>query len=88
LPILQTPNVREGCLPLLGLGNLCAEKGSRELYKKDVFEYFKDIIFIAIESDSFSENFDFQVNFYADLQTYKEELRENLYLAINRNTFG
>ena len=73
---------------LLSLGNLRTEKGSCELYKKDVFEYAKGIIFIVIPPDSLSEGFDFQADFYADLQNYKEGLRENLYLAINRSYQG
>lgn len=73
---------------LLSLGNLRTEKGSCELYKKDVFEYSKGIIFIAIPPDSLSEGFDFQTNFYTDLHTYKDGLGENLYLAINRSYQG
>ena len=73
---------------LLSLGNLRTEKGSCELYKKDVLEYAKGIIFIVIAPDSLSEGFNFQANFYADLQSYKEGLRENLYLAINRSYQG
>lgn len=73
---------------LLSLGNLRTEKGSCELYKKDIFAYAKDIIFIAIAPDSLSENFDFQADFYADLQHYKDGLGENLYLAINRSYQG
>ncbi|MBT2560904.1 error-prone DNA polymerase [Pedobacter sp. ISL-68] len=73
---------------LLSLGNLRTEKGSCELYKKDIFEYSKGIIFIAIAPDSLSENFDFQVDFYEDLQRYKEALGENLYLGINRSYQG
>lgn len=73
---------------LLSVGNLRTEKGSCELYKKDVFKYSKDIIFIAIPPDSLSEGFDFQASFYADLQSYKDGLGENLYLAIGRSYQG
>jgi error-prone DNA polymerase len=73
---------------LLSLGNLRTEKGSCELYKRDVYEYAKGIIFIAVPPESLSGNFDFQANFYADLQSYKDKLRENLYLAINRSYQG
>lgn len=73
---------------LLSLGNLRTEKGSCQLYKKDVFEYAQGIIFIAIPPENLSEGFDFQLNFYADLQSYQNALKENLYLAINRTYQG
>lgn len=73
---------------LLSLGNLRTEKGSCELYKKDVFEHAKGIIFIAIPPDNLSSGFDFETSFYADLQSYKDRLGACLYLAINRSYQG
>ncbi|MGM9478120.1 error-prone DNA polymerase [Pedobacter sp. GSP4] len=73
---------------LLSMGNLRTEKGSCELYKNDVFEYAKGIIFIAIAPDSLSEDFDFQTNFYTSLESYKDALAERLYLAIGRSYQG
>jgi len=73
---------------LLSLGNLRTEKGKCELYKKDVFEYAQGIIFIVIAPDCLSKDFDFKADFYADLQSYKQRLQQQLYLAINRSYQG
>ncbi|WP_443947294.1 error-prone DNA polymerase [Pedobacter sp. AW1-32] len=73
---------------LLSLGNIRTEKGSCELYKKDVFEHAEGLICIVIPPDELAEEFNFADNFAADLAYYREHLTENLYLAINRNYQG
>lgn len=73
---------------LLSLGNLRTEKGSCELYKKDVFEYAMGIIFVAIPPDSLGDNFDFPSDFYVDLELYKTCLSDKLYLSITRSYQG
>ena len=73
---------------LLSMGNFRAEKGKCFLYVKDVAEYKKDIIFIAIAPDALSSGFDFEASFPIQLQKYKEIFGKNLYLAANRSYQG
>lgn len=73
---------------LLSLGNLRTEKGSCELYRKDVFEHKKGIIFIAIPPEGLSAEFEFETSFKNDLEDYKQHLNQNLYLAFNRTYQG
>lgn len=73
---------------MLSEGNFRAEKGKCFLYKNDVYNNQKDIVFIAIPPDSLSKGFDFELNFPSALKEYKQNLGSSLYLAANRNYHG
>ncbi|TDG36512.1 DNA polymerase III subunit alpha [Pedobacter changchengzhani] len=73
---------------LLSMGNFRAEKGKCYLYVKDVEEYKKGIIFIAIAPDALSNVFDFEANFATQLQNYKALFGKKLYLGVNRSYHG
>jgi len=89
--LLAYPTNREGygrLSALLSEGNLRAEKGKCFLYKNDIFENQKDILFIAIPPENLSKGFDFELSFHSALSLYKENLGESLYLAASRNYQG
>lgn len=69
---------------LLTRGNLRAEKGQCHLYKQDVYEYAKDIKFIAVPPESLNSRFDFDDTFKADLKEYQQAFGHELYLAASR----
>jgi len=73
---------------MLSEGNFRAEKGKCFLYKNDVYNNQKDIIFIAIPPDALGKGFDFEFSFPSALKEYKENLGPSLYLAANRNYQG
>lgn len=73
---------------MLSEGNLRAEKGKCFLYRNDVYQNQKDIIFVAIPPESLSKGFDFEPSFPTALKEYKENLGPSLYLAANRNYQG
>lgn len=73
---------------LLTTGNLRTEKGSCLLYRKDVFEHAKDVIFIAVPPTTLDENFEFPQQFSIDLAEYKSRLGNQLYLACSRHYYG
>lgn len=69
---------------LLTVGNRRTEKGKCELYKTDVYQYSKDLKFIAIPPDVLNEQFQFDPLFKKALQEYKDALGNDLYLAATR----
>ncbi|MFM9911048.1 MAG: error-prone DNA polymerase [Chitinophagaceae bacterium] len=73
---------------LLTLGNRRAEKGSCTLYKEDVYEYSKGVQFILIPPDVLNETFEFDFSFHQSIKEYKEQFRNNLYLAASRRYLG
>ncbi|NTE01499.1 DNA polymerase III subunit alpha [Agrobacterium tumefaciens] len=73
---------------MLSEGNFRAEKGKCFLYKNDVYNSQKDIVFIAIPPDALSKGFDFELSFPSALKEYKQNLGGSLYLAANRNYHG
>ncbi|MEO6232698.1 MAG: error-prone DNA polymerase [Ferruginibacter sp.] len=73
---------------LLTIGNRRAEKGDCLLYKKDVYQFSKDIKFIAIPPNELNETFEFETAFKSALKEYKNNLGEHLYLAASRRYQG
>src|SRR5690606_24440700 len=66
---------------LLTKGNLRAEKGSCYLYKNDVYEHAKGILFTAVMPGVLDRHFKFETSFVKDILEYKEALGKQLYLS-------
>lgn len=66
---------------LLSLGNLRTEKGHCLLYKQDIFQHARDIIFILLPPDSLNASFDFDTNFKQAAKEYVQVLGSKLYLG-------
>ena len=73
---------------LLTTGNLRAEKGECHLYKADVYEYAKDIIFVVVPPDALNDSFEFESSFKDSILEYKNVFGNNLYIAASRNYMG
>lgn len=73
---------------LLSTGNLRAEKGECHLYKADVFQYKKDLHFIALPPETLNEDFHFPPSFEQELETYKDAFGDLVSLAISRRYNG
>jgi error-prone DNA polymerase len=73
---------------LLSLGNSRAEKGECYLYQADVWAHKEAILFIAIAPMQLNTQFDFETSFKTQLQQYKAELGNSLYLAMSRTYTG
>ena len=69
---------------LLTVGNLRAEKGQCHLYKADLYQHAKGMLFIVLPPDHLNASFHFDPDFIADLQEYKKHLDDQLYLAAHR----
>ncbi len=66
---------------LLTKGNLRAEKGECHLYKADVYDHAKGMIFMMVPPASLQPDFDFDPGFIKALEEYREALGESLYLG-------
>ncbi|WP_442794931.1 error-prone DNA polymerase [Pelobium manganitolerans] len=73
---------------LLSVGNLRAEKGKCFLYRRDVFEYAKGILFIAVPPAELDTSFNFSAAFVDDLKDYQKHLSPHLFLATVRSYQG
>src|SRR5690606_14169773 len=73
---------------LLTLGNSRTEKGKCDLYKEDVYQHSKGIIFIAIPPPSLNAMFDFDSTFKQAFQEYREAFGEYLSIAASRSYNG
>lgn len=73
---------------LLTIGNLRAEKGKCFLYRQDVYNYAKDLKFIAIPSVGLNSSFEFEPSFEKDLKEYKDVFGNDLYIAASRKYKG
>lgn len=73
---------------LLTKGNLRTEKGKCQLYKRDVYEHAKGILFVAIPPASLNASFDFEPSFKLALKEYREAFGEQLSLAATRTYSG
>ena len=86
--LLAYPTTKEAYARLSGLlseGNLRAEKGKCFLYKADVYRYSEGILFIIIPPASLNTAFEFEVDFMAAVQEYKQALGSNVYLGAIRS---
>ncbi|WP_158857159.1 error-prone DNA polymerase [Lunatibacter salilacus] len=66
---------------LLTVGNLRAEKGVCHLYKSDVYEHARGIIFMVVPPIGLNAALDFELDFYTALGEYKEAFGNSLYMA-------
>ena len=73
---------------LLTTGNLRAEKGECHLYKADVFQYKKEILFIVIPPDHLEAEFDFPDTFKTAVKEYHHIFGSALYIAATRMYSG
>lgn len=73
---------------LLTLGNRRTGKGKCELYKKDVYEHYEDILFVAVPPEKLNNRFEFNVDFLKDLTEYKAQFGRALYVAASFNYQG
>src|SRR6478735_3393635 len=73
---------------LLSRGNLRAEKGDCHLYKADVYELAEDMLFIVIPPDKLNEAFQIDDAFITTLTEYKQQFKEQLYLAVSRRYYA
>ncbi len=86
--LLAYPTNKEGYARLSGLlsvGNLRAEKGKCHLYKADVYQYAKGILFVLIPPATMNSEFEFETQFVDALAEYKKELGNVLYLGAIRS---
>ncbi len=73
---------------LLTLGNRRAEKGECHLYKKDVYEYANDVIFVVLPPRELNEIFEFDASFANSLDEYHNIFGDNFYIAVSRRYHG
>lgn len=70
---------------LLTQGNLRTEKGECHLYKADVYTHKEGILFIAIPPDKLNAQFEYPTDFYKDMEAYRSNFGDALYVAATRN---
>ncbi|MDO8999246.1 MAG: error-prone DNA polymerase [Bacteroidota bacterium] len=86
--LLAYPKTKQAYANLSGLlseGNLRAEKGKCFLYKKDVYEFSKDLLFIMVPPASLNTAFEIEEPFIECLKEYKQKLGGNFYLGATRS---
>lgn len=89
--LLAFPTNKEGysrLSNLLTLGNRRTEKGKCDLYKADVYEYFKYWKLIAIPPLALNEAFDLDTSFKNDIKVYREIFGDDLFIAVSRRYNG
>jgi error-prone DNA polymerase len=86
--LLAYPTTKQAYAQLSGLlsaGNLRAEKGECLIYKSDVYQYARGIIFIMVPPASLNTDYDFDSGFINDLKEYRLKFGEALYLGATRS---
>ncbi|MGX5817980.1 error-prone DNA polymerase [Chitinophaga lutea] len=73
---------------LLTKGNLRAEKGDCHLYRQDVYEHARDIIFLSVPPAALNASFDFEPEYIQALAEYREAFGRQLYLSAVRSYQG
>ena len=73
---------------LLTTGNRRAEKGECHLYKKDVYQYARDLIFIVLPPEELNQLSDFDSSIAIALEEYHTVLGTNLYIGASRRYKG
>lgn len=66
---------------LLTLGNMRTEKGKCDLYREDVYAHAKGMKFVIVPPDSLTGDFQLDSAFVKALESYREALGRELYLA-------
>lgn len=86
--LLAYPKTKEGYSNLSGLlseGNLRVEKGKCFLYKKDVYAFSKDLLFILVPPASLNAAFEIEGTFKESVEEYKKKLGSNFYIGATRS---
>src|SRR5690606_38270270 len=86
--LLAYPTNREGygqLSALLTKGNLRTEKGQCHLYRRDVYEHARDLLFIAVMPDTLNRRFRFEDSLIDHIEEYKDALGDQLYLSATRS---
>lgn len=89
--LLAYPTNREGygqLSALLTKGNLRTEKGQCHLYRSDVYEHAKDVLFITVMPATLNRQFRFEDAFIQHIDEYKEALGNQLFLSATRSYLG
>jgi error-prone DNA polymerase len=73
---------------LLTKGNLRAEKGKCYLYRQDVYDHAKDILFTAVMPKALNRQFKFEQSFTDSIREYREAFGKWLYLSATRSYLG
>lgn len=84
LSLLAFPINRNGysrLCNLLSTGNLRTEKGECHLYKADVYQYAKDMKWVALPPDTLNQQFSFEPSFAESLQEYHTYFGNDLSIA-------
>ncbi|RYY31324.1 MAG: DNA polymerase III subunit alpha [Chitinophagaceae bacterium] len=69
---------------LLTEGNLRTEKGECLLYKKDLYRYQGDIIWIIVPPDVLIHKLDYEADFLHALHEYKSSFNDDLFIAASK----
>lgn len=69
---------------LLSTGNLRAEKGECHIYKADVYQHAKGLLFVVLPPATLTSEFDVEESFKQNLQAYQQMLGDQLYIAACR----
>ncbi len=86
--LLAYPQTKDGYANLSGLlskGNMRAEKGKCFLYKRDVYEFAKDLLFVMVPPMSLNAAFEIEEPFIQTLAEYKQQLGNSFYLGATRS---
>jgi len=73
---------------LLTTGNMRAEKGDCTIFKSDVYQYAKDMVFIVLPPQELNEYHEFDKCFIQALGEYKEVIGSKMYIAATRTYHG
>lgn len=90
-PLLAYPTNKNGysnICALLTLGNMRTTKGLCDLYKKDAYEYLKDVMLIALAPQELDNKFELPLSFKQDIAVYKKNFTVPLYLGMQRRYHG
>jgi error-prone DNA polymerase len=89
--LLAYPTHKDGYARLCSLlttGNIRAEKGDCTLFRSDVYEHAKDMVFIILPPQELNEHHEFEKSFLQAVKEYHEALGENSYLGATRTYQG
>lgn len=89
--LLAYPTNKDGYARLCALlttGNIRAEKGDCTLFRSDVYEQAKDMVFIILPSPELNEHHEYEKPFLQAVKEFHEALGENCYLAATRTYQG
>lgn len=73
---------------MLTRGNMRTEKGKCELYKADVFDCFKNIVYIIIPPPVLNNRFQFDESFNLFVHEYRHHFTENFFIGATHYYMG